>query len=237
MSGYKSFAAGERLFAADVNDFLMEQSVMTFADDAARTTALAGVLREGILTYNEDTAQLEIYDGSAFVPAAPTPPPAGLVAVKSALFTGTKSTSVAAEGNVGITELAVTHAVAAASNRLLITVYIGSIATTDFANTTGIAVSDGTNFLAVGDAAGIRARVSTGGNPSVSGTQYDRIVSHLSFGFVHTPGDTTSRTYTVHLFNLGNSGYTLHLNRRGDDADEARVERTASSLIVQEVTV
>jgi hypothetical protein len=71
MSGYKSFAAGERLFAADVNDFLMEQAVMTFADATARAAALSGVLREGILTYNEDTAQLEVYDGSAFVVAAP----------------------------------------------------------------------------------------------------------------------------------------------------------------------
>jgi hypothetical protein len=74
VAGYREFQTGEVLTAANVNDFLMEQSVMTFADDAARAAALSGVLREGILTYNEDTAQLEVYDGSAFVLAAPAPP-------------------------------------------------------------------------------------------------------------------------------------------------------------------
>lgn len=66
MSGYKSFTAGERLFAADVNDFLMNQSVMVFADATARTSALSGVIAEGMLTYNKDTGRLEVYDGSDF---------------------------------------------------------------------------------------------------------------------------------------------------------------------------
>ena len=47
MAGYLEFTTGQVLTAAQVNDFLMEQAVMTFADDAARTTALTDVLREG----------------------------------------------------------------------------------------------------------------------------------------------------------------------------------------------
>ncbi len=66
MSGYKSFAAGERLFAADVNDFLMRQFVMVFDDDAARTLNLSGVLTEGMVTYNKDEQRVQVYDGSAW---------------------------------------------------------------------------------------------------------------------------------------------------------------------------
>ena len=67
MAGYREFQTGEVLTAANVNGFLMNQAVMVFADDAARTTALAGVLAEGMLTYNLDTQALEVYDGTDFV--------------------------------------------------------------------------------------------------------------------------------------------------------------------------
>jgi hypothetical protein len=71
MAGYREFQTGEVLTAANVNGFLMNQSVMVFANAAARTSALAGVVTEGMLTYNLDTQQLEVYDGTAFVSASP----------------------------------------------------------------------------------------------------------------------------------------------------------------------
>ena len=66
MAGYREFVTGEVLTAANVNQFLMEQAVMTFADATARDTALSGVLREGLVAYNLDTSELERYDGSAW---------------------------------------------------------------------------------------------------------------------------------------------------------------------------
>ena len=68
MAGYREFVTGEVLTAANVNGFLMEQSVMTFADDAARDAALTAVLREGMLAYNLDTKALEVYDGTDWGP-------------------------------------------------------------------------------------------------------------------------------------------------------------------------
>ena len=68
MAGYREFQTGEVLTAANVNNFLMNQAVMVFADDAARDTALAGVLAEGMLTYNLDTKALEVYDGTDWGP-------------------------------------------------------------------------------------------------------------------------------------------------------------------------
>jgi len=69
-AGYKLFATGDVLTAAQVNTFLMQQTTMVFASSAARTTALAGVVSEGMLTYLLDTNSLEYYDGAAFQPVS-----------------------------------------------------------------------------------------------------------------------------------------------------------------------
>jgi hypothetical protein len=68
VAGYREFVSGEVLTAVNVNDFLMEQSVMTFEDGTARDAALAAVLREGITIYNEATKRNEVYNGTAWVP-------------------------------------------------------------------------------------------------------------------------------------------------------------------------
>lgn len=66
-AGYKLFNTGDVLTAAQVNTYLMQQTVMVFASSAARTTALSGVLAEGMISYLSDTNDLQIYDGSAWV--------------------------------------------------------------------------------------------------------------------------------------------------------------------------
>lgn len=66
-AGYKLFATGDVLTAAQVNTYLQEQTVMVFADATARTTALSGVLSEGMVTYLKDTNVVEVYDGSAWI--------------------------------------------------------------------------------------------------------------------------------------------------------------------------
>lgn len=65
-AGYKLFNTGDVLTAAQVNTYLMQQSVMVFADSTARTTALSGVLAEGMLSYLVDTNAVEKYDGAAW---------------------------------------------------------------------------------------------------------------------------------------------------------------------------
>jgi hypothetical protein len=66
-AGYKLFATGDVLTAAQVNTYLNEQTVMVFADSAARTTALSGVLAEGMMSYLQDTNAVEVYNGSSWV--------------------------------------------------------------------------------------------------------------------------------------------------------------------------
>lgn len=66
-AGYKLFSTGDVLSASDVNLYLQQQTVMVFASAAARTTALASVLAEGMVSYLKDTDVVEIYTGAAWV--------------------------------------------------------------------------------------------------------------------------------------------------------------------------
>lgn len=66
-AGYKLFNTGDVLSASDVNTYLQQQTVMVFASAAARTTALASVLAEGMVSYLKDTDVVEIYTGAAWV--------------------------------------------------------------------------------------------------------------------------------------------------------------------------
>jgi hypothetical protein len=67
----KTFIDGDVLPASDLNNFLMNQSVMTFATAAARTTAIP-TPNEGMVTYLESTESLDFYNGSAWAPVSMT---------------------------------------------------------------------------------------------------------------------------------------------------------------------
>ena len=66
MSGYKDFVAGDPLTAAQVDGYLMRQSVMVFASTSARDAALSGVLAEGMFCYTSDTDTVWYYTGTAW---------------------------------------------------------------------------------------------------------------------------------------------------------------------------
>jgi hypothetical protein len=242
VAGYRDFQTGEVLTAANVNDFLMEQSVMTFADDAARTTALTDVLREGLLTYNLDTNALERYDGSAWVKVpdeADVDAAGGLVAVKHALFTGTQTASLAAGANVAVTSLSITHTLADAANKLIISAYIGAAANNAGWGNTGLAVADDGTLINIGDSVGTRARVTVGG-PIVmaGGTERDLMVAMPAATFVYEPGDTSEHTYTVRAINMTGSTQTVYINRnQRDPGDRIFDPRATSGLVIQEIKV
>ena len=73
MAGFREFVTGEVLTAANVNDFLMKQSVQKYADAAARDAALGATvgggnaLRQGMVAYLDSTNDLLKYDGNDWV--------------------------------------------------------------------------------------------------------------------------------------------------------------------------
>jgi len=65
-AGYHLFQTGDVLTAAQVQYNLQNQSIMYFADAAARDTALTGVLAEGMFAYLADTNTTVFYDGATW---------------------------------------------------------------------------------------------------------------------------------------------------------------------------
>lgn len=63
---YKVFTNGSPLPASDLQTFLMNQSVMTFANSTARTAALP-TPTEGMVTWLDDTNRLDVWNGSSWV--------------------------------------------------------------------------------------------------------------------------------------------------------------------------
>ena len=224
----KVFVAGEILTAADVNTNLMDQSVMVFADDTARGSAIPSP-SEGMVTYREDDDTVEVFDGSAYKPIG------GLVATKSVLKTDTFSASVTASNNVAVTGLSITHTLQNAANKLIISAYFGAAATTFGKGSTGIAVADDGTLIGTGDSSGSRTQVSAGGIQHETSTT--SAVSMPSAMFVYAPGENASHTYTVRAINVDGSTRTLFVNRSEGDSNLGEDPRSSSALVIQEVAV
>lgn len=64
-NGFKVFSVSEVLTAADVNDYLMEQSISIFADSTARDAQISSPV-EGQFCYLADSNVLQFYNGSSW---------------------------------------------------------------------------------------------------------------------------------------------------------------------------
>jgi len=62
--GWREWVAGEQLTDEKMQQFLMDQAVMRFANASARDSALSEVLSEGMVAYLDDINTVEVYDGS-----------------------------------------------------------------------------------------------------------------------------------------------------------------------------
>lgn len=89
---YKDFAVGEVLTSADVDSYLMRQTVMVFDDASARSSALGTVVTEGMISYRKDGDIVEQYNGSLWA----------AVGVDSFTTTGTAGNLLASNGTAGV---------------------------------------------------------------------------------------------------------------------------------------
>ena len=161
----------------------------------------------------------------------------GLVAVKHALFTGTQTNSTASGANFAVTDLSITHTLADASNKLIISAYLGAAASSGGEGNVGIAVADDGTLIGVGAADGSRTRVAAGGYIMPGATNADEVVTMPSIDFVYEPGDTVAHTYTVRAINIVGSTATVYINRSQNDTNGAAFSRASSGFVIQEVKV
>jgi len=159
--------------------------------------------------------------------------PGMIVDVKSVLKTDTFSASLAAQANIAVTGLSITHTLKNASNKLFISAYFGAAASSAQGGNTGLAVADDGTLIGIGNADGSRTRVGSGGI-TTTGTA-NAIVAMPSVTFVYEPGDTASHTYTVRAINMRASTETVYINRTERNDDDAFSTRASSALVIQEV--
>jgi len=121
-NGFKVFAVSEVLTAADVNDYLMEQSICIFADSTARDAQITSPI-EGQFCFLADSNVLQFYNGSSWASYIGEGDITGVTittAGTSGLAGGSSSTSGAFSSTLTIAPNSATSATVAGSDIVLI---------------------------------------------------------------------------------------------------------------------
>lgn len=121
-NGFKVFAVSEVLTAADVNDYLMEQSICIFADSTARDAQISSPV-EGQFCYLADSNTLQFYNGSSWASFIGEGDITGVTittAGTSGLSGGATASSGAFSSTLAIAPASATSATVAAADIILI---------------------------------------------------------------------------------------------------------------------
>ena len=97
--GKKTWNALDVLTAADMNGYLMDQSVMKFASAAARSSAIGTAVSSGMVSFRSDGTAWEGYNGTSWVP---------LVSVDTSSFITASSTATLTNKSIDSGQLTTT---------------------------------------------------------------------------------------------------------------------------------
>ena len=199
--GFKDFSVGEVLTSADVDGYLMQQSVMRFADSAARGWALgtatgAGTaLAEGMVAYLDDENGLQVYDGAVWRPVG------SVLQVVTATDTTDRSTS---SGTLVDASISVSVTPVSATSTLVVEWSGRCINATTSSATAGfqLAITDSSN-------------VGLAGAEDVSWVVTDTMLINVDLGAgflvrgLVASTDTSARTYKGRFARATNDSATL----------------------------
>ena len=226
--GYKEFATGDVLTAADANGYLASQVVMVFASAAARTSAIASP-QEGMISYLKDTNSTEYYSGSAWVGIGGSS--AGkILQVVSA--TKTDTSTITSTTFADISGLSVSITPSATSSKILV-FWSANLASAGNASGLLVRMMRDSTAIGIGDSAGSRPRVSGGYYVGDAGAANN--FAAVGGNFLDSPSTTSATTYK--LQGVGYSGVTsVYVNRTQDDRNNAAFDpRLISTITVMEV--
>jgi hypothetical protein len=189
---FRIFAAGEVLTAANVNDYLAEQAISTFASTGARGSAIASP-SEGQFAYLQDTDQLAYYDGSNWITAPGARPlliaPEERVNVTASTATGTVTLNTATDSVTYFTANAAANFTVNlrgnASLQMNDALATGESITSVFLNTCGSPAYYPTVIQVDGGTAGVSTRWQGGAAPT-SGNASS--IDSYSFTVIKTAG-------------------------------------------------
>jgi hypothetical protein len=224
----KVFTPGEVLAAADVNSFLMDQTIMTFAGTAARGSAI-GTATEGMYAHLNDTDTLTYYNGSAWVNRIAAS--AGILQVVSTTKTDTFTANVNQAANTAITGLSATITPSSTSSKILVQASISvGAAISGFTVSSFFYLFRGATQIGLGDANGNRQRITSGSD--VSNTQRLGTVPIL---FLDSPATTSATTYSVNIAHGLAGTAAVYVNRNDDDPNLNYIPAAVSTITLMEV--
>jgi hypothetical protein len=218
---YKVFTNGSVLNASEINDNLMNQSVMVFSNSTARAAALTAPV-EGMLTWLEDANKYQNYNGSAWVDLGG----GAILQVVSTTKTDTFTTSSSTFAD--ITGLSATITPSSTSSKIYVSVDLVSSQNTASTATHFRLVRDST-AIALGDAAGSRIRASSGSYAANAAEN-----APVGISFVDSPSTTSSTVYKVQIASVINGAQST-INRSNNDADSINSGRFVSTITLMEV--
>jgi len=189
-NGFKVFAVGEVLTAADVNDYLMEQSIGIFSNSTARDAQITSPI-EGQFCYLADSNVLQLYNGSSWANFIGEGDITGVTA-------GTNLSGGGASGAVTL-NLAIDSAVAFADQTA------SAIILKDYAET-DVAVTSATT-LAIDLANGNTGTVTLGHN--VTDIDFTNVPTNgiSTFTLQVTQDGTGSRTMAINQVTVNGGGH------------------------------
>jgi hypothetical protein len=223
---YKVFTNGSVLNASEINDNLMNQSVMVFSNSTARAAALTAPV-EGMLTWLQDTNKYENYNGTAWVALGSSAVLQVLSTAKLDTFTST-STSYTA-----ITGLTRSITPSSATSKVLVMVQLafsnGGLGSG--INYGSFRLTGGNAATYIGSSAGSRRAAVFGGTSEVNNASG---MHSASLVYLDSPATTSAITYGVEAITRA-SGF-IAINRSNADGNDDYNTRGASSITVMEVS-
>jgi hypothetical protein len=200
-AGYRTFAAGEVLTAANVQTYLQDQVVSVYANEAAADAALASPA-EGQFRWISDVDLFQVYDGSAWGAAGGGAAGSVLQVVST---TKTDAFTTTSASLTDITGLSVSITPRSTSSKILVLASFGARNATTVID----------KFQLVRDSTAIA--VSTGGSTTngtwVSVTAQgggDQLNHMIAINHLDSPATTSSTTYKVQC-SVG--GGTMYVGR------------------------
>jgi hypothetical protein len=196
----KEFVAFNRLDASDVNTFLMDQSVMSFAGTAARGSAIATPV-EGMAAYLNDSNIVSLYDGSNWKTSLSIT--GGILQVVSATKVDAFSSTSTSFTDIPGLSLSITPKSSTSKILVILNTYTSLSATGD------------TLVNLVRDSTAISQSTGASNNATMVGRVPDFAgIANTTAVFLDEPATTSATTYKAQMRVIVNTGF---INRRGAD--------------------
>jgi len=157
----------------------------------------------------------------------------GVLQVVSTTKTDTFSASTASGAFTAVTGLSAAITPSATSSKILVRVtLVGASSRDSGAGMGDFRIKRDSTAIAIGDAAGSRARLSGAALVSVG---YALGIVGSSAEVLDTPSSTSAITYSVDIYNSSSSTETLYVNRTDNNSDSATRPRAVSTITLMEV--